>query len=363
MTRYAESGTAALPVSDVWLAPVFDDEGRLAGDMPVPAGFQPEQFAEEPAGQAPQEIAPAPDHVRAEQLLRKAKDEGAAVLADVARSAVRRLLHGGKWKDATELFDHAERDTLADQLAATLAPAELLGMARVRLRAGQAAKHAETTDPVSLLTTPPKRLLFSESPTSFACFDEGGVRPLAPMEAIRYFKSLIPGLEEDRTFGARLEREGFALAGVVEKSLLERIQEIIGQRLETGQKMQAGPRDIEDILRDAGVHGSNPYRADAIFRTEMMNAYNAGNERERMTPDMQEYFPVWRYSNPHDSRSRPEHAARNGRYYPASVSFFSVRGQDAADAINCRCVPIEIDRDEWKQLQANGARFAEWPPG
>ncbi len=73
----------------------------------------------------------------------------------------------------------------------------------------------------------------------------------------------------------------------------------------------------------------------------------------------QDLFPTWRYSNPDDSRSRPSHAARNGLYYPSSVPFTAIRGTAAADVINCRCLPIAIDRWSWRALRAAGARLAD----
>ena len=76
----------------------------------------------------------------------------------------------------------------------------------------------------------------------------------------------------------------------------------------------------------------------------------------------QEVFPVWRYSNPCDSRSRPHHAARNGKYYPSSVPFVKVRGEGIEDAANDRCVQIPVDRWTWRELRAAGARIADGYP-
>lgn len=63
-----------------------------------------------------------------------------ATLAAVARSAVERAVEGRMRTpqgQPYQLFTPAERQRLADALAAAVGPAELLGRARVRERAGE----------------------------------------------------------------------------------------------------------------------------------------------------------------------------------------------------------------------------------
>jgi len=86
----------------------------------------------------PSEVAvPGRDGDRAEQLLERARQEGVDVLSTITRQALERLLQSQEPGKAQALFDETERRILAHQLAATLAPAELLGRARIRLRAQQ----------------------------------------------------------------------------------------------------------------------------------------------------------------------------------------------------------------------------------
>src|SRR4051812_46786363 len=87
----------------------------------------------EPAKMAEGGIAtPGADGDKAEQLLAASTREGAATLADVTRRALKRwLARGATVLHADRLLDDAERQDLADAIAATNATAELLGRSRI----------------------------------------------------------------------------------------------------------------------------------------------------------------------------------------------------------------------------------------
>jgi chorismate mutase len=267
--------------------------------------------------------------------------EGAAKLAALCRAAVKR--HGPKIVDATELFTDAERQELADQIAATKATAELLGRARIREKEAAALAKAG-------------RKSFAE-PVPFHEFADPLV-PMTPAEALAYFRARFPAIvpaADTAAFVAAQEAAALAIAGVTEATILSSIQGVITTALAGGTMPRDAIADIDGLLDEAGLTTRNPVRAEAIFRTEMTNAYNGGAEEEGLA--VGDTFPVWQYSNPNDGRSRPTHADKDGRYYANSPesSFSVVRGLDAADVIQCRCTPILVDRFTWKELQAAGA--------
>jgi SPP1 gp7 family putative phage head morphogenesis protein len=184
------------------------------------------------------------------------------------------------------------------------------------------------------------------------------VAPMPPGQAIQYFSGLIPTLGTDpQRFGADLQRHAFTLAVATDRQLLQSVQDAIRQRLQSGQS--AGPQAIQALLDQAGVTPDNPQYAEMVFRTNTMDAYNQGGTQALQDPDVSDTFPVWQYSNPHDRRSRPSHAERDGNYYPAAVPFVQVRGTDIADAANCRCTSIPIDKWTWAKRRAAGARIAD----
>lgn len=265
-------------------------------------------------------------------MLDAAIAHGSDVLQEIALAVVTRLLAGEPAR-----FTDEERQALTDTFAAVNGTADQLARALLR----------------DYL-----RLMEEQHTQESLLREEVGrpVRPLSPEAAVEYFRSLVPTLGTDpEFFGATMRRAAFTLTVATEQELLSKVQTSIAAYLATGEQ-QHGRFAVARILESAGVSPKNLQYAEMVFRTNAMDAYNTAADEERQDPDVIDAFPVWKYSNPGDSRSRPEHAARDGKYYPANVPFRVVRGLDAADACNCRCVAIPVYRREWAKLQSQGAR-------
>lgn len=184
------------------------------------------------------------------------------------------------------------------------------------------------------------------------------VEPMPPMQALEYFRSLLPMLGVDpMRWLADLRRRAFTLAVATNDEMLQRVQNILINRLNTGERISDAPREIEKTLDLMGVTDMPEGYGENVVRTSLMDAFNEGMQREvnQVLPT----FPVFRYSNPADSRSRPWHAEKNGLYYPSSVPFVQVRGTESKDIFQCRCVPVYIDKWSWEELKDRGARIAE----
>jgi len=164
---------------------------------------------------------------------------------------------------------------------------------------------------------------------------------------------------DPQRWGALQERHAFTLAVATDTTLLEKVKEAIRRSLQTEPSVTRGKLEIQSILNHAGVSHLNPVYSELVYRTNAMDAFNAGWSRELAEPDVAETFPVWRYANPQDNRSRPTHAARAGKYYSAPTPFAEVRGLEAKDAIFCRCTGIPISKWEWAKLQQQGKRVEE----
>jgi SPP1 gp7 family putative phage head morphogenesis protein len=190
------------------------------------------------------------------------------------------------------------------------------------------------------------------------------VPPLEPNRAVAFFRALLPTLGVDPLhFGKDLARHAFTLAVATDEHLLKVVQDFLADQLQTGQ-ISTGPKRLKAILDLAGVTPRNPQYAEMVFRTNTMDAYAQAAQEELSA--RADKFPVWRYSNPDDSRSRPTHSEKNGRYYPSTVPFRQVRGIEPQDVCNCRCVAIPIYWRDWVRLRAGGAAMAPgysdpWP--
>lgn len=356
-----------------------------------------------PFAEAPREVAlPGHDGQQAEKLLKASEQKGIETLNRLAESAVKRMLDTIGEKSITHqvhLFTQEELKELAYQLAATMTTADLLGRARIRIRAAKEIEEDKPTD-FSVFAEPEaddiyladlakkvkdgisqnviikqlnkegkihleKRLLAMLTPEQLAI---PGIKPLSPLKAIEYFRKLVPSLGADHgRYGAFLERKAFTLAHATELEVLKRVQGVIAERLTTGEKIRKAKNEIGELLDQAGISPRNPQYPEAVFRTNMMESYRAGSQREYLDPDMKEFSSCWQFLGIKDGRERhgpsplPDHRRWFGKYFPRHVLFDEVRGTDAANVINCRCIASPVFIGKWKRLQAQGARLETWP--
>lgn len=89
-----------------------------------------------------------------------------------------------------------------------------------------------------------------------------------------------------------------------------------------------------------------------VFRTNAIDAFNAGHDDERQAPDVIDEFPVWEYLGIRDGRQGKDHEPHFGKFFPASASFAQVRGERP---FNCRCSSRAVSRREWARNLAAGA--------
>jgi hypothetical protein len=161
-----------------------------------------------------------------------------------------------------------------------------------------------------------------------------------PKEAIQYFRNLAPGTVLPKGFEAKHRRTAFSLAVTTDETLLKRVHEVLLQKLQTGER-KAGAWDFAQTMDDLGLSTRNPQYAELCLRTNAMDAYNDGYERQvRDDPAIRGEFPYWEYLGIDDDRMGEDHRVNltggvNGTaYYPADRTFDEVRGERAE---NCRC--------------------------
>lgn len=300
-----------------------------------------------------------PHHEEVEAGADEAIRTGGAVLLRLARVAVGRYVRGGgghqhAGHQARGLLSDDELLLLAEVLESTLraagglAQALLLdrmhGLAKAEL--GGAAR--ESDDFAALCSTLTRDAMRLHEGAELGRFSHD------------FFRLLLRALATDPKPGApALARRALTLAVTTSQELLAKVQDAIAERILTG-RVVGGPKAVSEILDLAGVSVRNSGYAEAVFRTNYMEHF-----REQTQSDLSQStdtFPVWRYCNPRDVRSRPLHAAHAQEptcYYPSTVAFSYVRGTEPEDVINCRCLPAPIDRRTWSARKAKGARLAD----
>jgi hypothetical protein len=285
-----------------------------------------------------------PDGRRITALIRKAEAEGTETLADIMRRALTRLLMTGYGAmTAAHLFNASETAELAAALSRTISTGDLLGRARLLEKMNKAAAGGGF-----------HRFAEQETPLAFIPGDELPLLP--PVQAIEYFRSLIPRLGVDPIQWAPLmQRSAFTLAAATERTLLDKVQSLILDRLKTGVDFGKAPKEIENLVAELGVSPKNPQYAQMVFRTNVMDSYNIGQGLAvEQDPEVRDFFPAWQYMGILDGREGDDHRPKFNRYYPSTIHFAVVRGKRV---FNCRCTPNYIDRINWAELERKGARL------
>lgn len=279
-----------------------------------------------------------------------AEDVGVAAIRAAIGSSLKRHLARSTTLPAA-LFDDHEILTLTNAFAGPLAVSSLLGRARIRqsfIDVSSGKVNVET---------------FNEPATTGFGVD-WLLSLVTPQSAIDYFRRLIPISIGDDLFGSLITGQAFSLAATTSTTIRRQIAKVIDERLETGKQVRATGQEVNEILDEAGIPHKKGY-GQMVSRTNMMEAYRHGSWDEFQDPDIAAFFPVWQYSGIPDGRERmgpmpekPDHHRWFGKYFPRERDFFSVRGLEAKDVINCRCNWIGINRYRWARLQKQGAKLA-----
>jgi hypothetical protein len=284
------------------------------------------------------------DGERITSLIDQSQARGIDVIYSLSRNALARHLGHGHYAAlaTSSLFNADELRTLVDWLGNVIATGDLLGRYRVRerQRKAQAAFGLHR---------------FAEGEIPFAGIPDS-IPILTPMTAVNYFKGLVPMLGRDvPRWIQTMERAAFTMSVATEKTILEKVQGVIADRLQTGRAFGTAPKDIEDLLDASGLTPANPQYASMVFRTNAMDAYNVGIVHEMQHPDVKDMFPVWRYLGIQDGREGEDHRPHFFKYFPNSLLFHDIRGPRV---FNCRCTPAPIDRYQWADLSQQGAKLS-----
>ncbi|TNL09045.1 phage head morphogenesis protein [Kosakonia cowanii] len=177
----------------------------------------------------------------------------------------------------------------------------------------------------------------------------GFAMTLPPARAIAYFQSkgLAPTMSwKDMQDEAHAVE--FAVAGITKLDVLSDIQNSLTRSLTEGMSFRQFQDELEPLLQRKGWLGRGlvadddgvlqgkklmPYRLDTIFRTNIQSAYAAGRYQQQMRNVADR--PYWEYNAVMDNRTRPTHAALNGRVFrwddPIWQTIYPPNGY------NCRC--------------------------
>lgn len=213
-----------------------------------------------------------------------------------------------------------------------------------RLRAAPGVMQAWQSAAASLASPPAEIMpVLQEAVTLGASSTRRLIEVAAPelsltLPPARELDFMATAQERFRTYWAN-EPERFRMA----------VQAVVTEGLQRG----ANPRQIARELRDAT--GASKYRAGLIAANEVGNARASAMEGTQRDLGVKRY--IWSATN--DARTRPEHAARDGKVFewdkPPSDGH-------PGQPVRCRCVALPKVDDLISQASGNGNGNGQQPP-
>jgi len=143
--------------------------------------------------------------------------------------------------------------------------------------------------------------------------DFATVEPLAPKEAIEFFKSKIPVWSEAYEKLAEADRPlAFKVAGVTSATLIDKLHDSLSKALEEGQSFRTWKKGINEHYAKAGYTALDPHHIKNIFTTNVLSAYSVGRYKKLHDPEIEDLIPYFRYWSARQPTTRPNHQAMHG---------------------------------------------------
>lgn len=182
---------------------------------------------------------------------------------------------------------------------------------------------------------------------------------LPPALALEYFRRKGYALTRDyRDLEQQAHAKAFAIAKGVRIDVLQDVRGALLAAMQRGETLAEFRRGLEPTLKSKGWWGrqivvdsqgvarvaqlGSPWRLATIYRTNLQSAFMAGryaafkaNESDR---------PFWQYVAVMDGKTRPAHAALNGKVFRSDDPFW--RHFYPPNGYNCRCRVRALSADD-----------------
>ncbi|NTU42938.1 MAG: minor capsid protein [Nitrospirales bacterium] len=172
---------------------------------------------------------------------------------------------------------------------------------------------------------------------------------LPPAEAIKYFESKGYAFSWDwQDTWQEAHAKAFTVAKALRMDVLEDIRGMVQKALDEGITLQQFRKELEPKLQAKGWWGrkmigdgtgatevqlGSPRRLQTIYQTNLQTAYMAGRYKEML--ENVDNQPYWQYVAVMDARTRPAHAALNGKAFTWDDPFWNTHYPPLG--FNCRC--------------------------
>lgn len=187
---------------------------------------------------------------------------------------------------------------------------------------------------------------------------------LEPADAVRYFESKGAVLAWDYTDVWREANvHGFTVAKATTLDVMRTIRTEVAKAIGRGQTFEDFKRTLRPRLQDLGWWGTQEVldgdtgeltraqlgsvrRLRTIYQTNVQTAYMAGRYKRYLANVADR--PYWRYVAIMDSRTRPEHAALNGKVWRWDDPIWEILWPP--NGWGCRCRIVALTEAEFRAL-------------
>ena len=141
--------------------------------------------------------------------------------------------------------------------------------------------------------------------------------PFSPTEALEYWlRRIVVPRDLYGSLTAKAKEHAFAVAGVAKLDLVQEIFDSLFAAMNSGTSLEGWQ---EAIVQQIGEQwgGKTPSRLENIFRTNLIDAHNAGRHAIMSDPDALEDRPYWRFDAIDDHRTTDICAQCDGVILPA----------------------------------------------
>jgi len=173
---------------------------------------------------------------------------------------------------------------------------------------------------------------------------------LPPEKAIEYFASKNIKITWDwHDLWEKSQAKAFTVAGAMKADILQAIKDEIEDALKNGTPLSEFKENLIPRLKSLGWLSDSPekmpWRLENIYRTNMQTAFMAGRYREMM--ENVKNRPYWQYLAVMDMRTRPAHAALNGKIFRYDDPFWKTHYPP--NGFRCRCRVRALSEQDIKE--------------
>lgn len=143
---------------------------------------------------------------------------------------------------------------------------------------------------------------------------------------------------------AAAKRRAFTAAGLTRDDVVEAVHRQVARAVAEGRTFDDWRRDVDAIFADAGYAPDDGWRAEATFRLQVSRAHAASRREAFDDPAVAEAFPYLMYSAVGDGRTRPSHAALDGKVLRRDDPFWDRFTPPWAYGCRCTVIPLTAEQ-------------------